>query len=386
MFELAIPLILGMTTLAAFSGLFEDSGDTRDGGEEGRNHPPSPPGGPQIEGDYVDLGPDERGSIVGSDFGDTIIVRAETSFQTAHLWDKYEEEVPSPLDVRGGGGDDLLILEGSGYVVHGDDGADTIELREAANVGVFAGADDTVLGGSGRGNYILLDENAAFLGGAGDDLVHSSSTSPTHMGDGNDTYIGVHSPSGTGEVSSIVYGGGGDDYLVGSLRSESLWWEHASDRGYISHDPDTLIGGAGNDTIIGSHGDSIVGGTGNDHFYLALGDSDGAEGATVADFTRGEDQLEIRYERSNAAGEAQIVSGPCTYSDFYTNTDAAEGFAILNADGQIVAQFPGVGSLTVGFRAEEADHAANKLVDLEGNPISVEACDVVIEGLNGQST
>jgi hypothetical protein len=202
MFDLALSLILGLTSLTAVFSIFGDDDHTSD--NDGDRNNSFRPDETQTEEGQIDLSPDQRGSFVGSEGSDTITVRAETNFQTAHLWDKYEEEMTSPLDVRGGGGNDVLILGGRGYVVRGDEGADTIDLHEASNVAVFAGADDTVLGGSGQGNYVCLDENATFIGGAGSDLVHSSSSAATYMGDGDDTYIGIRSPSGVGYVASVV--------------------------------------------------------------------------------------------------------------------------------------------------------------------------------------
>lgn len=383
MLDLALPLILGLTTMTALVGLLGDDRDTPDNDEDREIDQPTD-GRPPDE-KYVDLGPDRRGSFVGSEHSEKVTVWAETSFQTTHLFDKYEEEMASPLDVRGGGGDDVLILEGRGYVVHGDEGADRIELRGASNVAVFAGSDDTVLGGSGEGNYVQLNENAYFLGGAGTDQVLSSSTAAASMGGGNDTFIGVHSPSGAGEVASLVYGGDGDDHLVGSMRRENLWWEHATDRGYISFDSDTLLGGAGNDTIIGSHSDSIVGGPDNDHFILVLSDDPRAEGAAIADFSKGEDRIDVRYECSQGSKGASSEHRAISYEDFQTNLDPSKGFTILNSIGKVIVQFPGVNSLVVGFRASEDGPTTGTVVDLEGNPISLEDCDVVIQGFHGTS-
>ena len=379
MLELALPLIFGLTTLASVFGVFGDDDhtpDTDDGNDD--IHPDEP----QSEKEQIDIDPDLRGSFVGAEGPNIITVSTETDFQTTHLWDKYEEEMTSSLEVRGGGGNDVLLLAGRGYVVRGDEGADKIELRAASNVAVFAGADDTVLGGSGQGNYVRLDENATFTGCAGSDLVHSSSSAPTYLGDGDDTYFGMRSPLGNGHVASVVDGGGGDDHLVGSVNSENLWWEHATDHGYISFDADTIVGGEGNDTIVGSHGDSILGGSGSDDITLVLGNDPLAEGATIADFRQGEDRVEIRYESSYLIEIKTGAVAPASYQDFQTRIDPLEGFSVLTTDGQVIARFPGAASLTVGFCTYDTNSSSFNTIDLDGNMVAIEDCDIVIKSLS----
>lgn len=382
MLDLAIPLILGLTTLTALSGLLSEDGDSTDNDKD--ESPDDHPDDAGRDLPYIELDPLHEGSYVGSEVSETIVVNAETSFETAHLWDKYEEEMPSPLDIRGGGGDDVLVLQGRGYVVHGDEGNDLIELREASNVAVYAGSGDTVLGGLGTGNYINLEDDAVFIGGSGNDLVHSSSTASTHLGDGNDTYIGLRSPDGSGDVASIVYGGNGDDYLVGSMRSENLWWEHANDSGLISVDSDYLFGGAGDDTILGSHGDYIAGGSGDDCFIIVLCNDPAAPGATISDFKQGEDRVEIRYEVLEEDGITN-TSSSVSHESFRTEHSPADGFTVLSADGQVIAHFEDAAPLIVGFQAWDQDSAAFVLVGLDGSPIALDECDIVIRASDTSS-
>lgn len=82
-------------------------------------------------------------------------------------------------------------------------------------------------------------------------------------GAGNDTLI-----IGDDTASSSLYGGAGDDLLIS--------------RTQIAGSRHHLVGGDGNDTLVGTFNEEMSGGAGIDHFVLA------ARGAFITDWTAGE--------------------------------------------------------------------------------------------------
>ena len=79
--------------------------------------------------------------------------------------------------------------------------------------------------------------------------------------------------TGLGDVSDVIYGGGGDDYILGG--------EFYGD----GNAPDLLCGGPGRDRVLGSPGnDKLNGGDGNDNV-------DGANGADVEQGNAGNDRV-----------------------------------------------------------------------------------------------
>jgi Ca2+-binding RTX toxin-like protein len=197
-----------------------------------------------------------------------------------------------PNTLQGGPGNDTYIVEAVGdSVVEADnEGTDLVQTSLAsfilpANVEnlTFVGSDshtglgnasrNILIGGAGNDYLIGLDGNDTLIdgsglntlqGGAGDDIyaVQSNSDSVFEFpNEGTDqvqtflpfyhlspnvenlTFIGSTDHSGVGnELSNVIIGNGGSDMLDGGIGA-----------------PDTLIGGAGNDTyIVHNVGDVVV--------------------------------------------------------------------------------------------------------------------------------
>src|SRR5690606_38111420 len=83
-------------------------------------------------------------------------------------------------------------------------------------------------------------------------------------GAGNDTLVGSYASLREGALDDdSIYGGDGDDVLEGGNGNDYL------DGGSGT---DTLYGGNGNDTLVGSAGDIAVGGEGDDIYIVDFSD------------------------------------------------------------------------------------------------------------------
>jgi Ca2+-binding RTX toxin-like protein len=212
------------------------------------------------------------------------------------------------LDVTGG--------ENNIFVAAGR-GSDTINLHDSGN--------DTVYGGSGNDVIRGGHGDSSLFGGAGNDSIYGGTGNDTlDGGAGNDYLVSGAVASGAGDhvhVASAddqVFGKGqGNEHGQGNGHGQGKGYGqgnghgqgkgHGNDHGHgdghgSGHGDDhgggqgpggnveghsTLIGGAGNDTLVGVQGDVMQGGAGNDEFWLRDGGASGAnstlEGGAGAD-------------------------------------------------------------------------------------------------------
>ncbi|BAY22680.1 hypothetical protein NIES2100_24430 [Calothrix sp. NIES-2100] len=157
--------------------------------------------------------------------------------------------------LSGGAGDDIL---------DGGDGTDAVS--ESANVNFTL--TDTQLIGNGSDSLSNI-ERVTLTGGVGDNTLDASGFTIGSVylygGVGNDTLIG----------------GSNIDYLNGQDGNDSLIAGAGNDTLYGGAGNDSLDGSAGNDTLYGQDGnDSLIAGAGNDILYGGAGDDilDGGDG------------------------------------------------------------------------------------------------------------
>ena len=181
--------------------------------------------GPQAVGadQGVDTLIDIRG-VIGGAFNDTLLAADTTG------------------TISGGAGADSIVGAAGGAYLSGDSGDDTIDATAGAG-----------LGGGGAGNDLILlsasGQNNVTSGGEGDDRIYNASNG---FGDeGNDTITGAHQ-LGWPDSGALLYGGAGDDSLVGTVGNSEL------------------CGAGGNNTIVGAGSDTIF------VFQVLHGHDDGA--------------------------------------------------------------------------------------------------------------
>jgi Ca2+-binding RTX toxin-like protein len=262
--------------------------------------------------------------------------------------------------VLGGDGDDTLIVNANGnftLTLDGQEGSDSYEINIGALVGPVV-IDDT----GTTGIDTLLLNGTPF-----DDTIILTDTSITGLGNGvpfNLTFSGIDVLSVDAKagndlvdgsaltISVTIYGGDGDDTLIGGSNDDHLYGQDGDDDLIGNLGADYLDGGAGSDGIVGDMGtierelvsgggmgmllatqngkleayvdrpgairrkvtltnpseggdDTLVGGTGDDYLHGGAGDDslDGGDGVDALFGDDGNDAL------SGGAGDDHLYGG-----------------------------------------------------------------------------
>lgn len=220
--------------------------------------------------------------------------------------------------ILGFNGEDLLLGNGGTDLLVGDNGSDTL---------AGGGGNDIVLGGAGDDSLAGDAGNDLLVGGAGNDSMAG--------GTGGDVLVGM-------DGANTLDGGAGDDVLVGltpdSATPEELLagldtntfiaavearygaisgpLENRVMRNLFSvggeASADRLIGGDGDDTLVGDRGDVMIGGAGADVFSALVppvpdvpADPNFGQVVRVEDFNPAEDQLEVL---SGSQGDVAVAA------------------------------------------------------------------------------
>lgn len=307
----------------------------------------------------------------------------------ADVFDNYLNSTSNGLgqaDVMiGGRGDDLLfgqdgndILIGDGslnaagdianYLTeHGVTGVDHLDFSAGHDLTHDIGALGDALHGM---NHAQLNEFANWaednLGG-GD---HKGGGDALYGGAGDDILIG-------GSGNDVLHGGTGDDILMGGHGNDTL---HGGDGN------DILFGGSGNDTLIGGKGDNIlVGGDGNDTFKFSSDSLEGkTHGDTITDFHVGDvakdnnaDVLDLHDLLMGAdkleGGAADLINGGyLQFEDIKQNQDGSVTVKLsIDVNGhEGGADFHNVATITmngVNLGNDPGQHAQELLNQLVSN-------------------
>jgi len=199
--------------------------------------------------------------------------------------------------IVGKGGDDHLVAQfNAPTLFYGDGGADYISGSSendtfhggTGNDYIFAGlGDDVIFGGDGDDDILGSLGADTIYGGAGNDSIsmttgnHSSKGEYADGGAGNDSILGGDNNPGT-----TLLGGSGDDTIIG----DGFDW-NGSHNGYFD-------GGAGNDLISGTSG-TIAGGMGDDtisslsHRLTFLIEKEAGATDLITSFWTGTDKIDV---------------------------------------------------------------------------------------------
>ena len=197
------------------------------------------------------------------------------------------------ITVMGTGGDDTIQGTPGDDVIHGFAGDDTIFGVQGNDLICGGGGADTVHAGLG---------NDVVWGGQGFDVLYGAQ--------GNDTLRAVGADETDLVGGSRMFGGAGNDILVGSTRWDRMQGGAGNDwlRGFTGRD--WIRGGADNDRIFGDGGiDDLHGGNGTD--FIQIQDLDIVRGGAGTDgclYASPRAELVISCERTltNATAPAFI--------------------------------------------------------------------------------
>jgi Ca2+-binding RTX toxin-like protein len=202
------------------------------------------PGYTDPQGDQIDDGTDGNNDTIASGAGN----------------DTVDAGLGSDL-VDGGTGDDNLAGGVGNDTLLGGDGDDSLDGGTGNDILSGDDGNDTLLGGAGNDILSGGNDNDSLVGGDGDDSLNG--------GLGNDIIYG-------GAGNDTVDGGDGDDFIntrttLGTgVPNQGLTFPGNPALSYPSDpnpndDRDSILGGAGNDTILsGDDNDTVYGGSGND--------------------------------------------------------------------------------------------------------------------------
>lgn len=206
----------------------------------------------------------------------------------------------SLLDLRGGAGNDTITGSAAGDDIHGEAGNDTLDGGAGLDEIWDGPGADKVMGGADR-DLLQVDPTADpgddFHGGGGIDTLY-------YLGRINDLTISIDNLADDGEPGENdnvhldvedVWGGDGDDVLVGSSADNELWGSYGNDE---------LYGGDGDDYLVGLWGADLLVGDGGDDFLSAGDGPDVLDGGPGLDEMYGHIGADVFY---NADGLADTV-------------------------------------------------------------------------------
>lgn len=167
------------------------------------------------------------------------------------------------LDHEPQSGDRVLVFSGSQLIgefdgedvrsvlVDGGDGNDVID----ADLGVTHEGFVSIRGGAGNDSIRSNTSFARVFGDDGDDSLNGSGGGEQLLfgGAGNDTIVGS---DGVGGYRAALFGGDGDDVLIDDGRGDYLDGGPGNDTLEGGRDDDTLVGGPGNDVLQGGEDNS----------------------------------------------------------------------------------------------------------------------------------
>jgi Ca2+-binding RTX toxin-like protein len=207
-------------------------------------------------------------------------------------------------EVYGGNGNDLLMGDNAADTLHGGNDMDTLNGGQG---------DDRLFGGTGDDSMDGDEGNDWLSGGDGNDNLQSLN---------EEEYTAEQNAAGLVGLADTLLGGAGDDTLSVERQGHVLYGGSGNDTLFANDsDPNATAdgmyyGGDGDDMIQASGGSTAEGGAGSDTFVVNNLTGENAR-MTVTDFVRGEDVLGVR---TIIGGVGEFIidlsgEGPGTYTE-----------------------------------------------------------------------
>lgn len=184
--------------------------------------------------------------------------------------------------------------------IEGTDAGDNISGRGGNDFLQGFGGNDTIDGGSGNDTLYAGDGDDMAEGGTGNDRVF--------LGDGDDQYSPIENDIAD-RGDDLIRGGEGDDGIIDLSGSDTLYGDAGDDilaafgRG-LPDAPDTIDGGAGDDTLFGDNADVMTGGEGEDIFSIIRPVNQSPDPVTIQDFDVRDDTLVLFVPQANTSFES----------------------------------------------------------------------------------
>jgi Ca2+-binding RTX toxin-like protein len=190
-----------------------------------------------------------------------IYIRGNGASDTVHV----DTSVTADVHIQGGDGNDFLTGGSGNDTIEGGNGSDVTRGGSGQDVLRGDAANDRLDGGAGAD---------VFDGGAGTDTADYSTRAESLAIDLDN----VADDGAAGEGDNVqdtvenVWGGYGDDLIIGSALANELKGNYGNDRLYGRGGRDNIYGGAGDDRIYGESGDDrCYGGDGRDYLHGGSG-------------------------------------------------------------------------------------------------------------------
>ncbi|MBB6430133.1 calcium-binding protein [Algisphaera agarilytica] len=199
--------------------------------------------------------------LYGEGGNDTLINQTRSTFSMTYMYGGAGNDRMIGSDyggtyAKGDAGNDTAVVKRGAFEFRGGDGRDMadysawttdvrIDLNGSRNSGDRWGAK----------KHRLHNDIEAAKGGSGNDFIRGNAGFNWLYGNaGND-----HIEAGYGNLTARIWGGAGNDYIIGGNANDHIWGDSGND---------TIIGGNGNDSLVGGLGnDTLIGGNGNDRMY-----------------------------------------------------------------------------------------------------------------------
>ncbi|RFB01685.1 calcium-binding protein [Parvularcula marina] len=220
---------------------------------------------------------DVESGFFGDDGNDVIFGEGGADVLEGVNGDDYIDGGDDNDDITGGDGNDTLFGGEGADTVAGGLGADAIDGGNAVDLLAGNEGDDTILGGAGDDTIDGGADDDCLDGEAGADNIAGGLGHDTIDGDaGNDTISGGDGDDviQAGNGDDVVDGGAGDDIIDAGNAGTDYVYDVGMDGVFGTEDDiaiggDTVLGGTGNDTLIGSGtGDYTLDGEEDDDFIL----------------------------------------------------------------------------------------------------------------------